>query len=255
MNEPLSNEQMTALALLREPFEPHQISKLPKTMGRDGVKAPCQQGTPASADGVYCGGYHARAIHIDYVGHAALTDRLLNVDPGWTWEPLAWDEAGLPRFDHLGGLWIRLTISGMTRYGYGDAGGKIGNNAIKEAIGDALRNAAMRFGAALDLWHKGDLRATEAEHAAPQQPEQQQPQQPQQPAQPEPQQPAAAAEPEGPGGIPAPMMAEIRRLENDPDGLYKLWMQAKQQGAPNNALEFIAEAGRAAATRLEEQQA
>ena len=29
--------------------------------------------------------------------------------------------------------------------------------AMKERIGDALRNAAMRFGAALDLWHKGDL--------------------------------------------------------------------------------------------------
>jgi hypothetical protein len=28
---------------------------------------------------------------------------------------------------------------------------------MKEIIGDALRNAAMRFGAALDLWHKGDL--------------------------------------------------------------------------------------------------
>jgi hypothetical protein len=28
---------------------------------------------------------------------------------------------------------------------------------VKEAIGDALRNAGMRFGAALDLWHKGDL--------------------------------------------------------------------------------------------------
>ena len=30
---------------------------------------------------------------------------------------------------------------------------------MKERIGDALRNAAMRFGAALDLWHKGDLYA------------------------------------------------------------------------------------------------
>jgi hypothetical protein len=28
---------------------------------------------------------------------------------------------------------------------------------MKERIGDALRNAAMRFGAALDLWHKGEL--------------------------------------------------------------------------------------------------
>jgi hypothetical protein len=32
---------------------------------------------------------------------------------------------------------------------------------MKERIGDALRNAGMRFGAALDLWHKGDLHADE----------------------------------------------------------------------------------------------
>jgi hypothetical protein len=35
---------------------------------------------------------------------------------------------------------------------------------VKEAIGDALRNAAMRFGAALDLWAKSDLREAQAEH-------------------------------------------------------------------------------------------
>jgi hypothetical protein len=35
---------------------------------------------------------------------------------------------------------------------------------VKEAIGDALRNAAMRFGAALDLWAKSDLREAQTEH-------------------------------------------------------------------------------------------
>ena len=59
--------------------------------------------------------------------------------------------------DNMGGMWIRLTVCGVTRLGYGDAGTKSGGDAIKEVIGDALRNAAMRFGAALDLWHKGDL--------------------------------------------------------------------------------------------------
>jgi hypothetical protein len=48
----------------------------------------------------------------------------------------------------------------MTRIGYGNAEGKsymdIGSRE-KELIGDALRNAAMRFGAALELWHKGQL--------------------------------------------------------------------------------------------------
>lgn len=117
-----------ALQKLRVPFEPHQISHLPK----GGVK-------------------------LAYVGHAALTDRLLSVDPLWTWEPVAHDERGLPLLDETGGLWIKLTVCGVTRWGYGDAGTKKGGDAMKERIGDALRNAGMRFGAALDLWHKGDL--------------------------------------------------------------------------------------------------
>ena len=113
---------------LRKPFPDHQISYLPK----GGTK-------------------------LAYVGHAALTDRLLDVDPGWTWEPLAMSPHGLPVMDDLGGMWIRLTVCGVTRLGYGHAGNKQGGDAIKEIIGDALRNAAMRFGAALELWHKGDL--------------------------------------------------------------------------------------------------
>ena len=113
---------------LRKPFPDHQISYLPK----GGTK-------------------------LAYVGHAALTDRLLDVDPGWTWEPLAMSPHGLPVMDDLGGMWIRLTVCGVSRLGYGHAGNKQGGDAIKEIIGDALRNAAMRFGAALELWHKGDL--------------------------------------------------------------------------------------------------
>ena len=72
---------------------------------------------------------------------------------------------GLPVMDDMGGMWIKLTVCGVTRLGYGHAGSKTGGDAIKEVIGDALRNAAMRFGAALDLWHKGDLHADE--QAAP----------------------------------------------------------------------------------------
>lgn len=97
------------------------------------------------------------------MGHAALTDRLLEVDPQWSWKPMAVNEHGLPIYDQFGGLWIWLTICGVTRPGYGFADGKSGGNAIKEAIGDALRNAGMRFGAALDLWHKGDLHEAEME--------------------------------------------------------------------------------------------
>lgn len=141
------------LELLRRPFPANQISKLPKpTAKRETMD------TLPKANCSVCGGYHAtsRIIHLDYVGHAALTDRLLDVDPHWTWEPVAYRD-GLPALDANGGLWIKLTICGVTRLGYGSADGKKGGDAVKELIGDALRNAAMRFGAALDLWHKGDL--------------------------------------------------------------------------------------------------
>lgn len=148
------------LARLRAPFAPEQIDKLPKVLSRDDKdKGKCVQGSKYSADGHYCGGYHSRAIHLDYVGHAQTTNRLLDVDAEWTWEPVAFDDAGLPALDRNGGLWIRLTVAEVTRLGYGDSQGKTGPNAVKEAIGDALRNAAMRFGVALDLWAKSDIHA------------------------------------------------------------------------------------------------
>jgi hypothetical protein len=146
----------TGLDLLRQPFPEHQISKLPKPTKdqTDAVKKDYTVGVRCQV----CGGWHhPKVIHLDYVGHAALTDRLLDVDPSWYWEPVATFENGLPAFDEIGGLWIRLHILGQNRIGYGCADGKSGGDAKKEVIGDALRNAAMRFGAALDLWHKGDL--------------------------------------------------------------------------------------------------
>lgn len=134
------------LAGLREPFKPGEIQKMCRSTKKDNPKGHCPK----------CGGYHGiPAIQLDYVGHAALTDRLLDCDPEWTWEPLAIGPNGLPVFDQNGGLWIKLTVCGVTRLGYGDSQGKQWGDAVKEAIGDALRNAAMRYGAALDLWHKG----------------------------------------------------------------------------------------------------
>jgi hypothetical protein len=106
---------------------------------------------------------------LDYVGHAALTDRLLDCDPLWNWEPVAFGADGLPIIDRNGGMWIKLTVCNHTRLGYGHPDGKQGGDAVKEIIGDALRNAAMRFGAALDLWHKGDLHGDD-EPAAPAKP-------------------------------------------------------------------------------------
>jgi len=137
---------------LREPFEARHISKLPKQAGW--MKDKKNEYKDCSV----CGGYHhPKAVHLDYVGHAALTDRLLDCDPTWSWEPMALLDNGAPAIDGNGGMWIRLTVCDQTRIGYGHADKKTGGDAIKETIGDALRNAAMRFGAALDLWHKGDL--------------------------------------------------------------------------------------------------
>ncbi len=154
-----SKIEAVGLSLLRQPFKSHQISKLPKPLKKDAPKGKCNE----------CGGYHGLpAIHLDYVGHAALTDRLLDTDPHWTWEPVGFDpNTGLPARDQNGGLWIKLTVCGVTRFGYGAADGKQGGDAVKEIIGDALRNAAMRFGAALDLWHKGDLHVEDEEPANP----------------------------------------------------------------------------------------
>lgn len=147
-----TDAKKTGLQWLREPFPPHQISLLPKPTSRDAKKGRCPE----------CGGWHGLpAVHLSYVGHAALTDRLLECDESWSWEPVAYGPDGLPLLDKDGGMWIRLTVCGVTRLGYGDAQGKTGPDAMKERIGDALRNAAMRFGAALDLWHKGDLHKDE----------------------------------------------------------------------------------------------
>ncbi|WP_290055634.1 hypothetical protein [Amycolatopsis solani] len=94
--------------------------------------------------------------HLDFVGHAYVRERLNEVDAEWNWRPMAFDERGLPQFDENRGLWIWLTVGGKTHPGYGDAPGARGGNAVKECIGDALRNAGQSFGIALDLW-KHDL--------------------------------------------------------------------------------------------------
>ncbi len=155
----MSQEIRDGLARLRSPFPDNQIGWLPKPMKKkeemDKIpKIKCE----------ICGQYHARehVMHLSYVGHAALTDRFLDVDPGWYWEPLAFGPDGLPQLDRDGGLWIRLTILGVTRIGYGAATAtpsKATGDVMKERIGDALRNAGMRFGCALEMWHKGDLNA------------------------------------------------------------------------------------------------
>lgn len=95
---------------------------------------------------------------LDYMGHAAVTDVLLSSDPQWAWEPYADDENGLPKvmYDTAGrprALWIRLTVHGHTRVGIGTCSANA-SEPYKELIGDAIRNAAMRFGIGISLWAK-----------------------------------------------------------------------------------------------------
>lgn len=146
--------------MLRAPFSKAEIEKRPIYIGEKGKekKQRCDE----------CGGYHGfPCIHLDYVGHAGITDRLNSVDPKWNWEPLAFDANGLPAYDKNGGMWIKLTILGVTRLAYGDAQGKIGPNAVKEIIGDAIRNGAMRFGVGTYLWSKSEKAEHMKEFEAP----------------------------------------------------------------------------------------
>lgn len=115
---------------LREPFPKSQIGKLPATNKR-----------PA----------------LDYVGHAAVSQRLNDVVPGWTYsitERFLWENE----------CWVEgiMVIDGISRVEYGD-----GKNP-KDAVGNFIRRAAMRFGVALDLWSRQELLSEGA--TAPQEP-------------------------------------------------------------------------------------
>jgi len=114
---------------------------------------------------------------LDYVGHAEVTKILLEIDPLWTIEPVAFDEAGLPARVKIGtmvqaGFWI--TILGHRRYCVGSVEDRkvdIG----KELVSDAIRNGGMRAGIALKLWSKeewGDQPAKPVKKAAAKKPPQ-----------------------------------------------------------------------------------
>jgi len=158
-------EQLEALHRLREPFKPEEIRYLPRVWCKNcrDAKGTCNRADHERRQCRKCG-QNMTTAHIDlrFVGHAEATNRLLNVDPFWDWEPMAPDANGLPQYDGNRGLWIRLTVCGMTRLGYGSADGKTGGDAVKEIIGDAIRNAGMRFGMALDLWTSSDLEIIES---------------------------------------------------------------------------------------------
>lgn len=130
-------------AELRKPFPKESVGKIPK------------------------GG-----VQLDYVGHAQVTDRLNSaVGPeNWSLEPLSFNiDDGTPVIT-LGSnnavMWCRLTVMGASKL----CVGTVKKNAFeleKELIGDALRNGAMRFGVALDLWSKDELESQHGEVKKP----------------------------------------------------------------------------------------
>jgi hypothetical protein len=143
------------LAKLRAPFPPESIGHKPTITCRacSNKDTKCEQHKARNCG--QCKQFVTTAhMHLDFVGHAYVRERLLDVDPEWNWKPLALNAQGLPAMDDNGGMWIELTVGGVTRLGYGDAPGKRGGNAVKEVIGDALRNAGQSFGIALEMWKK-----------------------------------------------------------------------------------------------------
>jgi len=184
--------ETTVTSILRKQFPTNEVGKLPRVTCGDcsDKRKTCDRHQKAECK--TCGSWiSTKHIHIDYVGHADVTTRLLEADPDWGWEPQARDidpvvlaaavatgnpdivrmvlEASPPKFelDDRGGpvgLWINLTVGGVTRPGYGSVpSGQF--DAVKVLIGDALRNAAMRFGVALALWAKGERADPTAENA------------------------------------------------------------------------------------------
>jgi len=148
-----------ALRALREPIPARNIGKKPRVYCWDcnwaseqEASATCQQHAA-----VWCGTCRSTVSnahdHDDYVGHAEVTDRFLDVDPTWNWRPMAFDERGLPALDDDGGMWMYVSIGGMERPAYG----KPGIGGKPELISNGLKNGGIRFGVALDLWAQTDL--------------------------------------------------------------------------------------------------
>jgi len=167
----MSAAEMTpeAAAMLRAPFPPAAIGKLPRITCKacSDARGKCCADHKKSECRV-CGNWMTpKHIHLDYVGHADVTARLLEVDPGWWWEPTALAPDGTPMIVTEGRdavMWIRLTVCGVSRLGVGIVEAS-SFELEKQLISDSLRNAAMRFGVAVDLWAKHEALESTIESA------------------------------------------------------------------------------------------
>lgn len=118
-------------------------------------------------------------VSLDYVGHAEITKILIEIDPEWSWQPVAWENGRPATHTQLGkitkrdgtvlefptvSMWGHLTLLGVTRVAVGSVEAHKAD-LDKELVSDFLRNAAMRFGIALDLWTKGETKVQQVVNA------------------------------------------------------------------------------------------
>jgi len=88
-------------------------------------------------------------VELRYLSHIWVRKAFQDADPDWWWEPMGYDDRGQPVLerDSQGnpvGLWGWLYILGTKMPGYGSCEpGK--RDAVKELIGDFLRNSGMRL--------------------------------------------------------------------------------------------------------------
>ena len=118
-------------------------------------------------------------VNLDYVGHAEITKILIEIDPLWSWQPVAWENGRPATHTQLGkitkrdgtvlefptvSMWGYLTLLGVTRIAVGSVEAHK-PDLDKELVSDFLRNAAMRFGIALELWTKGETKVQQVVNA------------------------------------------------------------------------------------------
>lgn len=88
---------------------------------------------------------------MEFYNHAYVTADLIRHDPEWSFQVGSLVERG-SSWELQGSM----TVHGVTRACVGYAL-KSKDEPLKEAISDLIKNGAMRFGIALDLWAKGDI--------------------------------------------------------------------------------------------------
>ena len=122
---------------LTEPFDRAVIKKKP------GSKPGATKFKPAS----------------DYVSHGLVTKRLNAVCPGWSSRVVEWHTFIDGRGELVcAGVTLEITIPGAgSHQEFGKSANRLGfGDDAKNALSDALKRCAMRFGVAIDLWESAE---------------------------------------------------------------------------------------------------